>query len=256
MQLKDESELEPRRVHHSIRKLAHACEVAKGLEKICDIEGGSRCKVDARSSLEAKAYYHYMEGLYCQTRREWSKALNNFKSAVALYEKIKLILEEEKQEPYEAQISEIKPLINFCSYNMGDSSEADNTSAVSELIDNFDRLKLLKTNAGAEEQFSFSWLGQTIHLKLSYWQNFMTTMENFKAEMNNAVNEESKISVLDNLLGKLTKVLKLFDSNPDKLMLRIQENTYCEKQLIENAIAEKLVASYSKFFKPRIMLIY
>ena len=114
MQLKDESELEPRRIHHSVRKLAHACEVAKQLEKICNIEGGSRCRVDGRTSLEAKAYYHYMEGLYCQTKREWSKASSNFKNSVALYEKIKLILPEDKREPYDAQLSEVyKIVFNF-----------------------------------------------------------------------------------------------------------------------------------------------
>ena len=74
-------------------------------------------------------------------------------------------------------------------------------STVSELIADFDKLKLLKSNAGNEEEFSFSWLGQTVHLKLPYWKNFLTKMENFKSEMQKAINEESRISVLDNLLG-------------------------------------------------------
>ena len=204
MQLKDESELEPRRVHHSMRKLMHACEISGVLLRICSAEGG-KCKVDARTSIEAKAYHEYMLGVLAQNKRNWSDALKSFKSALALYERIKELVTEEKREAYDAQISEVKPLINFCAYNLGESLD-ENPTTVTELeLDFEDKLKMMSksnvVNEGDVKATSFAWLGQTVQVKLPFWSTFLTSIGNYKQEISKALNDEAKIGLLDSLLG-------------------------------------------------------
>ncbi|XP_014677050.1 PREDICTED: signal recognition particle subunit SRP68-like [Priapulus caudatus] len=139
MQLKTESNTEPRKRFHMIERLRRATQHADALLRISNHE-----KCDARTKLEGQAYHAAMQATLSFELQKWEEAMELFQKARTIYEKLGSMLTEDLRQLYQQRVEELLPNIRYCAYNIGDES------ALSDLM----QMRLASGKAGGEDLLS------------------------------------------------------------------------------------------------------
>ncbi|KAI8928088.1 hypothetical protein BC831DRAFT_510286 [Entophlyctis helioformis] len=159
MQLRADSQYEPRKKHHLVKRLVRAAQAAKSLETLCQDPA-----VDSRSALEAQAYSSLLAAYLAFERQQWQAALDLFVSSRAIYEQLALVASSPAQATlYQAAIDEIDPNIRYCAYNLRSSKTAGNHADIASLLE----LRSKSTGPGSDLLASKleSLLAQNLHLQ-------------------------------------------------------------------------------------------
>ncbi|XP_033214925.1 signal recognition particle subunit SRP68 [Belonocnema kinseyi] len=120
MQLRQESNTEPRKKFHLISRLRKAAIYSLQLQELIE-----SVNCDARTKLEAQAYVAWIHGSLHFELQLWNAAMENLKKAQVVYENLAAALPEVEQIMYKARVEELAPSLRYCAYNIGDTSAID-----------------------------------------------------------------------------------------------------------------------------------
>ncbi|XP_011876563.1 PREDICTED: signal recognition particle subunit SRP68 [Vollenhovia emeryi] len=120
MQLRQESNTEPRKKFHLISRLKKAAVYSLQLQDLIE-----NINCDARTKLEAQAYVAWMNGSLEFELQLWKQAMENLKKAQMVYGNLASALPELEQVLYKARVEELAPSLRYCAYNIGDASAMD-----------------------------------------------------------------------------------------------------------------------------------
>ncbi|KAJ8323716.1 signal recognition particle subunit srp68 [Batrachochytrium dendrobatidis] len=136
MQLKADSQYEPRKKHHSIKRLCRAVSSANQLHELCQLES-----IDHQTSLETQAYALRLAAYVHFERQEWQSALDVFASSRSIYDKLAHVAVTASHATLcQAAMDEIDPNIRYCAYNL--KFKGNQTDDIESL------LELRKTSGG------------------------------------------------------------------------------------------------------------
>jgi len=198
MQLKFESNSDPRKKFHMMNRLRKANKYSEQLDLICR----NSDKVDARTKLETQAYHHWISGtLHTELGANWAEAKNQLTQAKQIYESLSLAVGEEEGNLFKQKIEEITPSLRYCAYNIGDAS-------VSSLSD-------LRTGGGggdlegliqeARKQQAATlqdvdWRGRKMAVKHEKVRMFMLSYQESGNELARAQDNNAKVAIYEALL--------------------------------------------------------
>ncbi|XP_043469579.1 signal recognition particle subunit SRP68 [Leptopilina heterotoma] len=120
MQLRQESNTEPRKKFHLTSRLRKASTYSLQLQELIESVNCS-----ARTKLEAQAYVAWIHGSLHFELELWNSAMENLKKAQVVYENLAAALPEMEQIIYKARVEELAPSLRYCAYNIGDTSAID-----------------------------------------------------------------------------------------------------------------------------------
>ncbi|XP_011161227.1 signal recognition particle subunit SRP68 [Solenopsis invicta] len=120
MQLRQESNTEPRKKFHLISRLKKAAAYSLQLQDLIE-----NINCDARTKLEAQAYVAWINGSLQFELQLWKQAMENLKKAQVVYGNLASALPELEQVVYKARVEELAPSLRYCAYNIGDTSAMD-----------------------------------------------------------------------------------------------------------------------------------
>ncbi|KAL6259841.1 hypothetical protein P5V15_009751 [Pogonomyrmex californicus] len=120
MQLRQESNTEPRKKFHLISRLKKAAAYSLQLQELIE-----NINCDARTKLEAQAYVAWMNGSLQFELQLWKQAMENLQKAQVVYGNLASALPEAEQVMYKARVEELAPSLRYCAYNIGDISAMD-----------------------------------------------------------------------------------------------------------------------------------
>ncbi|XP_012218352.1 signal recognition particle subunit SRP68 [Linepithema humile] len=120
MQLRQESNTEPRKKFHLISRLKKAAIYSLQLQDLIE-----NVNCDARTKLEAQAYVAWMNGSLQFELQLWKQAMENLQKAQVVYGNLASALPEAEQVVYKARVEELAPSLRYCAYNIGDTSAID-----------------------------------------------------------------------------------------------------------------------------------
>lgn len=139
MQLRLEANTEPRKKFHLISRLRKATKYALLLQQLCE-----NPKFDSRTKLEAEGYVAWIHGTLHFELQLWSSAIEYFKKAQMIYEKLATAVNEEDASMYRQKSEEITPSLRYCAYNLGEATATEllqlRSQAHGELLKNLDIL--------------------------------------------------------------------------------------------------------------------
>ncbi|XP_017770526.1 PREDICTED: signal recognition particle subunit SRP68 [Nicrophorus vespilloides] len=218
MQLRQESNTEPRKKFHFIQKLRKACVYSEQLEELCKFD---RC--DARTKLEAQAYVAWMHGTLHFELQLWPKATENLKKAQVIYEKLSSALPEDEQALYMKRVEEIKPSLRYCAYNIGDQ-KIDLLELRSQgILENYETLVTQTKEKTAAVLHEVSWFGIKVPIRMDRVRLFMVSIEKLDESLAHADTVQAKIKILEDMLMDLRDVIaevrKVVTENKEQLLL-------------------------------------
>lgn len=120
MQLRQESNTEPRKKFHLVSRLRKAAAYSLQLQELIE-----SVNCNARTKLEAQAYVAWIHGSLHFELQLWKKAMENLKKAQVVYGKLASALPESEQVLYNARVEELAPSLRYCAYNIGDTTAID-----------------------------------------------------------------------------------------------------------------------------------
>ncbi|CAG9773695.1 unnamed protein product [Ceutorhynchus assimilis] len=205
MQLRQESNTEPRKKFHLVQKLRKACVYALQLDELCKLE---RC--DARTQLESQAYVAWIHGSLQFELELWVKATENLKKAQVIYEKLASTLSEDEQLPYRQRVEEIAPSLRYCAYNIGDEKAVNLLELRSQgVLETFDALVSQTKEKTAAVLHEVTWFGLNVPIKIEKVRLFLLSIEALDDSLKNAEDNQAKIKILENLFIDLRDVITL-----------------------------------------------
>jgi signal recognition particle subunit SRP68 len=205
MQLRQESNTEPRKKFHLIQKLRKACVYALQLEELCQQE---RC--DARTKLESQAYVAWIQGNLQFELQIWLKATENLKKAQMIYEKLASALPDNDQLPYKQRVVEITPSLRYCAYNIGDDKAVDLLELRSQgILENFDALVSQSKQQTEAVLHEVQWFGIKISVRIERVRLFLLSIEGLDDSLFHAENNQAKIKILENLFIDLRDIISV-----------------------------------------------
>ncbi|KAK6187871.1 hypothetical protein SNE40_005802 [Patella caerulea] len=200
MQLKSESNTEPRKKFHMIARLRKALQHANELVKLCESP-----KCDARTKLESQAYNAWIQGSLHFETDNWQNAIDSFSNAKTIYEKLATAFTEDIQVLYQQRVEEISPNIRYCAYKIGDESALKDLqnmrlkSGEDQLISKLDDLLLQTREKQASTLSEVAWRGRTIPVKMEGVRNFLLNLQDSTTELKSAEGSDSKLSIYESL---------------------------------------------------------
>lgn len=151
MQLRQESNTEPRKKFHLTNKLRRACTYSLQLQELCVASN----RLDAKTKLEVDAYVACMHGHLHFELGLWQSAADNFKKSQIIYENLIKVVQatsgdEELYELYKSKVDELTPSLRYCAYNLSGSGAGSNADGGSASIDELMEMRRAQgTGAGA-----------------------------------------------------------------------------------------------------------
>lgn len=197
MQLKQESNTEPRKKFHLISRLRKAVSHALHLEYICQ---SPLC--DARTKLEAQAYAAWMQGSLFFELQDWKQASEKLLLSQTIYEKLASALNEEEQVLYKQRVEELNPNLRYCAYNIGDSSAQQDLlnmrsqGGKSEL----DALIAQTREKQAASLLELTWRGRTVPVRLEKIRVFLLAYQGLESSLSKSNDSEAQLSVYETIL--------------------------------------------------------
>ncbi|XP_012283650.1 signal recognition particle subunit SRP68 [Orussus abietinus] len=160
MQLRQESNTEPRKKFHLISKLRKAATYSLQLQELIE-----SVNCDARTKLEAQAYVAWIHGSLHFELHLWKPAMENLKKAQVVYEKLVTALPDPDRTTYQSRVDELAPNLRYCAYNIGDTTAIDDLMQMrgqlsAELLTTLDSLmaQTQETKSSSEE---VTWRGKS-----------------------------------------------------------------------------------------------
>lgn len=210
MQLRQESNTEPRKRFHLINKLRRACIYSLQLQELCLASQ----RLDDKTKLEVEAYVASMHGNLHFELHLWQSAAENFKKSQIIYENlIKVIqatsVDEELCDLYKSKVEELKPNLRFCAYNMG--SKSDTAATIDEVLE----LRRAQGGAGGLidlESFKTAQI-ESANLETIEWRNykiqirlpekvrlFLLSLQDLDKSIEQAKTMQNKIDIIETVL--------------------------------------------------------
>nr|CAG4643892.1 EOG090X04NF [Lepidurus arcticus] len=200
MQLKQESNTEPRKKFHLISRLKKAVKHVTLLETLCQSD-----ICDARTKLEAQAYAAWMRGNLAFELHDWPGASEELHKAQTIYEKLSNALNEDDRGPYKQKLDELAPSLRYCAYNIGDVSAQDDLLKMrgqgGELADTLDALIAQTREKEAASLLEVTWRGRTVPIRSEKLRLFLLSVGDLEKSLARAqAGSEGKVSVYESLL--------------------------------------------------------
>jgi len=198
MQLKFESNSDPRKKFHMINRLRKARKYAEQLDSLC----AESEKVDARTKLETKAYHCWLTGTLHFETGKWVEAQAMLTQARTIYESLSQAVGEEEGNLFRQKMDEITPSLRYCSYNIGDASRADLIALRGEggPAGDLDSLISQTREEQAATLQDIEWRGRKMAVKHEKVRMFLLSYQESEQELAKTSQAEAKISVYESLL--------------------------------------------------------
>jgi len=211
MQLKQEANTETRKKFHVMSRLRKAVQHTQELETLCLTD-----KCDARTNLEAQAYAAWMKGALLFEMQDWTSAIEQYRKAQTIYEKLASALTEDDRVIYRQRVEDITPNIRYCSYNIGDESAINDLKQLrftgtgeDQLGSNLDALILQTREKQAATLSEVKWRGRTVPVRHEKVRLFLLNANERSSEVGGAGDEEKKMHVYDTLLMEARDALQV-----------------------------------------------
>ncbi|XP_022089362.1 signal recognition particle subunit SRP68-like [Acanthaster planci] len=209
MQLKQESNTEPRKRFHLMARLLKAVRYAEELETLSQSD-----KCDARSKLEAQAYCAWMKGTLYFEKEQWEECIKMFSTAQNIYEKLASTFSEDQRLLYLQRVEEITPSIRYCAYNIGDQT------AIKDLVQlrlksggmmssNIDSLLAQTREKQALTLSEVTWRGRLVPVKNEQVRAFLLSCEENEKQLKSSSDPESQMSIYESLLMECKDALQI-----------------------------------------------
>ncbi|XP_050670790.1 signal recognition particle subunit SRP68 [Leptidea sinapis] len=198
MQLRQESNTEPRKKFHLISRLKKACAHAQMLLQLCEQSG----VCEARTQLEAGAYAACLSGLLLVELQQWRPAAESLNRAQIVLEKLSATLPEDERLVYKQKVEELKPSLRYCAYNIGDESAAGDLVAMrgQGLIENLDTLMAQAKESRSGVMHEVEWRGRRVTVRPEKVRLFLIALQDLDKSVANAPTFQAKIDILENIL--------------------------------------------------------
>nr|CAG4644727.1 EOG090X04NF [Leptodora kindtii] len=197
MQLKLESNTEPRKKFHLISRLRKAVMHALHLEYVCQ---SPLC--DARTKLEAQAYSAWMQGVLHFELQEWKLASEKLLLTQTIYEKLSSALNEEEQTLYKQKVEELKPNLRYCAYNIGDSSAQEDLLKMRSQggKTELDALIAQTREKQASSLLEVTWRGRTVPVRSEKVRVFLLAVQEFETGLSKTSDSDGRLSAYETIL--------------------------------------------------------
>ncbi|XP_012171630.1 signal recognition particle subunit SRP68 [Bombus terrestris] len=196
MQLRQESNTEPRKKFHLISRLRKAATYSLQLQELIE-----SVNCDARTKLEAQAYVAWIHGSLHFELQLWKKAMENLKKAQVVYGKLASALPESEQVMYNARVEELAPSLRYCAYNIGDTTAIDDLMQMrgqlsGELLASLDSLiaQTREKQINAEE---VTWRGQSCGVVPPRAAGLLIADSRLNQTLEKAATNQAKIDLLE-----------------------------------------------------------
>ncbi|EDV27923.1 uncharacterized protein TRIADDRAFT_52953 [Trichoplax adhaerens] len=212
MELKQLSNTEIRKRFHLIRRMKKAVYYAKMLHELSDDEG-----YDARTKLEAQAYYSWMAANLNFELQLWDKSYELFSRAKKIYEELAGILIESEAATYSQRANEVAPNIRYCLFNLDESSadvkelmQLKNAPGGSDLL----AAKINRTITQLREKQAATlheviWLGKKLPIVSEEIRVLVLRYHGLSEELARATDYDSRIDVYDGILMECKDALQI-----------------------------------------------
>mmetsp|Transcript_405 Transcript_405/g.744 ORF Transcript_405/g.744 Transcript_405/m.744 type:complete len:650 (+) Transcript_405:87-2036(+) len=214
MQLKrDIGERKPRAKYYAKQKFNKAVQKSCRLLELLELVG------DDRAKLEGNAYFSYMSGLYQLEVEDYRGALDFFKTARTIYEKLGQVGTLKKKEIYRRKSHDINDTyLSLCRHKLRISQEEDDAVVLDlddQIQDVLDRVKEKEGDGDVLSTFaSIEWLGQSIAINEEKTRVRLSTIHNLKFNVIPATkNLESRMKAYDKLLTLYNNMLQQISQN-------------------------------------------
>ncbi|XP_001849893.2 signal recognition particle subunit SRP68 [Culex quinquefasciatus] len=196
MQLRQESNTEPRKRFHLVGKMRKATVYALQLQELCNSE-----YCDARTKLEAEAYSAWIHGSLHFELSLWKQAAENLKKAQMIYENLAQALPEEEQAVYKAKVDELTPSLRYCAYNVGEKGAINLLEMRGQgMMDNLSAL-VAQTKTESMEAFQTTeWRGRKVTVRPEKVRLFLLSIQDLANSIEKAKDYPAKIELLENVL--------------------------------------------------------
>ncbi|XP_064480527.1 signal recognition particle subunit SRP68-like [Ornithodoros turicata] len=200
MQLRQESNTEPRKRFHLLGRLRKAVKHANILTSLC--EAWSQC--DARTRLEAQAYDAWMQGALAFELQQWGPALESYGRAQAIYERLAHAMAGEADRTLFLQrLEELSPSLRYCAYNIGDESAAADLQRMrlqGTGSADLDHLVAQTREKQARSLSEVEWLGRRLPVRQEKVRLFLCAAKEAPKEAQQAPDLDARIALLERLL--------------------------------------------------------
>ncbi|KAH8257283.1 hypothetical protein KR038_006721, partial [Drosophila bunnanda] len=221
MQLKQESNTEPRKRFHLISKLRRACFYALQLQELCNVSDYVQWQrlnnvelifipqteaFDARTKLECEAYVAWMHGSLHFELQLWKTAGEHLKRAQVVYENLAKALPDDEQELYRAKVNEFTPNLRYCAYNIsGGASSGGKIDEILELraqgvLENLDVLVSQTKTESSEGLQTIDWRGRKVTVRPEKVRLFLLSAQELDKSLAKATKPDSKIELIERIL--------------------------------------------------------
>ncbi|KAH8380073.1 hypothetical protein KR009_008748 [Drosophila setifemur] len=200
MQLKQESNTEPRKRFHLINKLRRACFYALQLQELCNTDA-----FDARTKLECEAYVAWMHGTLHFELQLWKTAGEHLKRAQVVYENLAKALPDDEQELYRAKVNEFTPNLRYCAYNISGGASGGNIDEILELraqgmLENLDVLVSQTKTESSEGLQTIEWRGRKVTVRPEKVRLFLLSAQELDKSLAKATKLDAKIELIERIL--------------------------------------------------------
>uniref|UniRef100_A0A336KGJ9 Signal recognition particle subunit SRP68 n=1 Tax=Culicoides sonorensis TaxID=179676 RepID=A0A336KGJ9_CULSO len=197
MQLRQESNTEPRKRFHLISKLKKAVVYAHQLQDLCNTD-----TFDARTKLECEAYVAWMEGSLKFELSAWKEAAENLKKAQLVYQNLAQALPEEEQMIYKAKVDELTPSLRYCAYNIGGNASMDDLLEMrgQGVLSNLDELIAQTKTQSLETLQTTEWRGRKVTVRPEKVRLFLISIQDLAKTVDKAKDNQAKIEIIENVL--------------------------------------------------------
>lgn len=198
MQLKFESNSDPRKKFHMINRLRKARKYAEQLDLLC----ANSDKVDARTKLETKAYHCWLTGTMHFETSKWLEAQAMLTQARTIYESLSQAVGEEEGNIFRQKMDEIAPSLRFCAYNIGDASRQD-LMALRDAGQGGSDLSSLISQTREQQAATLQdveWRGRKMAVRHEKVRLFLLSYQESGQELARAHTNEAKVAVYESLL--------------------------------------------------------
>ncbi|XP_015595448.1 signal recognition particle subunit SRP68 [Cephus cinctus] len=196
MQLRQESNTEPRKKFHLVSRLRKAATYSLQLQELIE-----SINCDARTKLEAQAYVAWIHGSLHFELQLWKPAMENLKKAQVVYEKLASALPDVEQLIYKARVEELAPSLRYCAYNIGDTSAIDDLMQMrgqlsGELLANLDSL-MAQTREKQANTEEVVWRGKSCGAVPSRAAGLLIADSRLNQTLSKATSNQAKIDLLE-----------------------------------------------------------
>ncbi|XP_020290208.1 signal recognition particle subunit SRP68 [Pseudomyrmex gracilis] len=211
MQLRQESNTEPRKKFHLISRLRKAALYSSQLQELIE-----NVNCDARTRLEAEAYVAWMNGSLQFELQLWKQAMENLQKAKVVYGNLASALPEAEQVLYNVRVEELTPSLRYCAYNIGDISAMDDLMQMraqlsGELMASLDSLIAQTRAKQATEEVM--WRGKSCGTVPPRAAGLIIADSTLNQALEKAITNQAKIDLLEAHLIDCKDVLSIVREN-------------------------------------------